>query len=182
MNQWNKDWVWMKGYIDPTRYWDVDEIKSLSYKREEFNDTPQMNIWKQQGFTPRTGQLFDMRDTAQPKTTKLLTKWANDRSIENVGISYYCMEPGDNLPYHSDLYSKYIKIHNLEHFKQSIVRYIFCVEDRKDGHILEVNGSIVNWKAGDYIAWRYNTPHIAANLGNENRFTIQLTGVLRESI
>jgi hypothetical protein len=176
------DWIWMKGYVDPNRYWDVNEIKSLSYSREEFNDTTQMNIWKQQGFSPRTGQLFDMRHADQPKTTELLTKWANERSIENVGISYYCMEPGDNLPYHNDLYSKYIELYNLEDRKQSIVRYIFCVEDRKYGHILEVNGSIVDWKAGDYVVWRYDTPHMAANLGSENRFTIQLTGVLCEGI
>jgi hypothetical protein len=176
------DWIWMKGHVDPTRYWDVDEIKSLRYNREEFNDTTQLNEWKEQGFSPRTGQLFDMRYLDQPKTTELLSNWAYERSIENIGISYYAMETGDNLPYHKDTYKRYIKIYELEERTASIVRYIFFVEDRKPGHLLEIDGTIVDWKAGDYVAWRYDTPHMAANLGLVPRYTIQLTGVLREGI
>ena len=173
------DWDWAKGYVDPTRYWDVDEIKSLSYKREEFNDSAQMGKWAEQGHSPRTGMLFDMRHADQPKTTELLIKWANDRSIENVGISYYCMEPGDNLPYHADLYKKYIELFDLEGREKDIVRYIFFVENRKPGHIMEVSNRIYDWISGDYVAWKYDTPHMAANLGNHNRYTIQLTGVVR---
>jgi hypothetical protein len=92
------------------------------------------------------------------------------------------METGDNLPYHSDTYKRYIKIYELEERTELIVRYIFFVEDRKPGHILEVDGSIVDWKSGDYVAWRYDVPHLAANLGLAPRYTIQLTGVLREDI
>lgn len=176
------DWHWVKGYVDPDKFWDIDEIKSLSYKREDFNDVEQQNRWREQGFTPRTGQLFDMRHTDQPKTTELLIKWATDRNIENVGVSYYCMEPGDNLPYHKDTYKKYIELFDLEKRKKFIVRYVFFVEDRKAGHIFEVDNSIVDWQAGTYVAWRYDLPHMAANFGTENRFTIQLTGVMGENI
>lgn len=176
------DWHWLSGFVDPEKAWDIDEIKALPYVREDYNDAAQMDQWRQQGFTPKTGKMYDMRHKEQPFTTEFLIKWANDRAIENVGISYYCMEPGDCLPYHKDTYKKYIELHNLEKRKKSIVRYLFLVEDRKAGHILEVDGTIINWTSGKYVAWRYDLPHMAANLGTENRYTIQLTGVMGENL
>jgi len=67
---------------------------------------------------------------------------------------------------------------NLWSRNSRIWRYIFFVEDWKPGHIFEIDGTLFpNWKAGDWVAWRYDVPHMAANLGNEDRYTIQLTGV-----
>lgn len=174
------DWDWAKGYVDPEKFWNVDEIKNLPYKREAFNDSEQMKAWKSQGFTPREGELYDMRHADQPHTTQALISWAESRGLEHVGVSYYRMQPGDNLPYHADLYSKYISLFDLEHRKKDIFRYVFFVESKKPGHIIEVNGRAHDWISGDYLAWRYDVPHMAANLGNHDRYTIQLTGVVRE--
>jgi len=33
----------------------------------------------------------------------------------------------------------------------------------------------VNWTKGEYIMWRGDTPHIAANVGSTNRYTMQIT-------
>lgn len=37
---------------------------------------------------------------------------------------------------------------------------------------------IINWKKGDYVLWKNDTPHMAANLGKENRYTMQVTGII----
>lgn len=172
---------WDTGWINSKKFWNLDIIKNLSYTREQFNDTAQLDTWGTAGHQPRTGALFDMRNTTQPDTTQQLIAWAT--RLEHVGISYYRMTPGDNLPYHSDTYKKYIDIFNLQGRTAQIWRYIFFVEDWKPGHIFEIDGCpFSGWKAGDWVSWRYDVPHMAANLGHENRYTIQLTGVEIESI
>lgn len=180
MNSWTTNWTWMKGHV--TWLESVTEHHSLTMVREEFNDTAQIQSWINQGFQPRTGAMFDMRHISQPTITAKLISYVESQGLENVGVSYYRMDPGDNLPIHSDLYKKYISLFNLEDRKENIIRYIFFPEDRQPGHIFEVDGKIIDWRAGDWVAWKYDTIHMAANMGYSPRYTIQVTGVLRENI
>lgn len=175
------DWDRAKGHIDNRQFWHIDEIKELPFTREEFNDPIQLAKWKDNGLSPRVGMMYDMKHAYQPPTTDLLIKWAHMRDLRHIGISYYKMQPGDNLPYHSDTYARYIQLHNLDKKRDRIYRYLFFVEARLPGHIMEVDGHIVDWIAGDYVAWKYDTPHMAANLGPYDRYTIQLTGVWGEN-
>lgn len=180
MNQWSTKWTWIKGHVKWLE--DTVEHKGLTMIKEDFNDEEQVKVWEQQGFTPRTGRLFDMRYENQPPLTQKLISFAESEGFEHIGVSYYMMSAGDNLPYHSDTYKKYISIFNLEERKKNIVRFIFFPEDRKPGHIFEIDGKLFDWKAGDWVAWKWNTPHMAANLGLAPRYTIQVTGVLREGL
>ena len=36
---------------------------------------------------------------------------------------------------------------------------------------------VVGWRAGQVVEWQYDTPHMAANIGLEDRYTLQITGV-----
>lgn len=180
MNQWTSKWTWIKGHAP----WVAETIdyRSLAMVREDFNDQDQLGRWRSWGFSPRTGAMFDMRNENQPPMTQKLIDYVTAQGFSNIGVSYYRMDPGDNLPYHSDTYTRYIELHNLEDKKQNIVRFIFFPENRFAGHIFEVAGKLFDWRAGDWIAWKYDTPHMAANLGNAPRYTIQVTGVLNEDI
>lgn len=178
MNLWN-DTIWVKGNVN----WLNSDYLGLPYTRQEFNDAEQIKLWKTFGHNPRTGYMFDMKNKDQPElTNRLIDYVSNYHNLENVGVSFYKMEPGDNLPLHTDSYSSYIKIFNLEKRKNDIIRFIFFPENRKAGHIFEIDGTIIDWKKGDWVAWKYDTPHLAANLGEVWRYSIQVTGVLRESI
>lgn len=181
MNQMKSDWNWMKGHVNwlPNHF---NEISDLPYMREKFNNDEQLATWHNQGFNPRVGFLYDMRYAEQPPLTQKLIEYVKQQGLEHVGVSYYRMDRCDNLPYHSDTYKKYISLFDLEKRKKDIVRFIFFPENRKQGHILEVDGNIIDWRAGDWVAWRYDLPHMAANFGPESRYTIQVTGVLREDI
>lgn len=159
---------------------DADEIRNLAYIEEPFNDPAQVNEWLAMGHQPRGGMLYDMRFAYQPSATQqLIDEWSKE--YDHIGISYYKMRPGDNLPYHSDTYKKYIERYGIpDDRKRDIWRYVFFVEDWKPGHILEINGeSLSGWHAGDWAAWPYDMSHMAANLGNQDRYTIQLTGLRR---
>lgn len=81
------------------------------------------------------------------------------------------------MPNHSDLYKRYIELFNLQGKEQTIRRALVLLEDWKSGHYLEAIGEpIVNWVAGTVVEWPYDTPHMAANIGLEDRYTLQITG------
>jgi len=170
-----KNLEWKQGKINPKNFWDLEEIKKLEYVKEPFNDEKQLQEWLNKNYLPRTGYQYNSARTYQPKTSELLKIWATN--LKNIGITYYRMDSGDNLPYHKDLYKKYIEKFSLKNKENKIWRYVFFVEDWKPGHIFEIGyNPIIKWKSGDYVAWNYDIPHLAANLGDESRYTIQLTG------
>jgi hypothetical protein len=93
----------------------------------------------------------------------------------NVGVNFLRMRTGDLLPRHSDSYKTYINVHNITD-PSTIYRAIVFLEDWKSGHILEVDDTpFSKWSAGDYVIWQYDTPHLAANIGIDPRYTAQIT-------
>jgi hypothetical protein len=88
--------------------------------------------------------------------------------------------PGAILPFHKDGYKKYQINHGIEDINQ-IHRIIVFLEDWKDGHILQVESKLyAHWKAGDFVSWHGETLHMAANLGHEDRYTLQITGTIKQ--
>ena len=81
------------------------------------------------------------------------------------------------MPVHEDRYKRYIELFNLQGQEYRIRRALVLLEDWKSGHYLEVLGQpVVGWRAGQVVEWVYDTPHMAANIGLEPRYTLQITG------
>ena len=98
---------------------------------------------------------------------------------KDIGLAFYRMSTGTVMPVHRDLYKRYIEIFNLQGREKSIRRALLMLEDWKPGHYLEVAGiPYVNWAAGQTVEWVYDVPHSAANIGLEDRYTLQITGHL----
>ena len=167
---------WGKGYIQP--FWD-NAYKQLNYTLESFNNQLDMTRWRREGYVHPdshfTGFMCDMRQP-QPDWNSHLVKWFEDRfGVADVGTSYYRMGTGVILPNHSDTYKRYIELFGCK--LENIIRALVMPEDWKSGHYLEVDGvAITNWRSGDYFWWRGDVVHMAANIGTEKRYTIQLTG------
>ena len=88
------------------------------------------------------------------------------------------MPPGSVLPAHSDTYDRFKLIHGLKN-THSVVRTVVFMEDWSSGHYLEMNGApVTKWHAGDWVSWRDDFVHLAANMGRTNRYTLQLTGTV----
>jgi hypothetical protein len=82
------------------------------------------------------------------------------------------MTPGTIMPEHQDTYPRYRKVYNIED-QNNVCRFLIFLNDWKSGHYFELNRTpIVNWKKGDCYMWRGDAPHMAANLGDENRYTM----------
>ena len=158
------------------KFWD-NEFKTLTYANEQFNDTESINCWIAQGYANKfTGDMCDMR-SPQPTWNNQFVNIYTDLGWKDIGTSYYRMGTGTILPTHSDLYLRYVELFNLKGQEQRIRRAIVFLEDWKPGHYAEYNDvAKINWRAGDVVEWQYDAPHMAANMGIEPRYTLQITG------
>lgn len=159
-------------------FWN-NEFKTLSYSHEEFNDPCSVAQWQSLGFINKfTGDMCDMKQI-QPSWNHQFVEWFRNKGWRDIGTSYYRMMPGTVLPTHSDLYKKYIEIFNLRGKESKIKRAIVFLENWKPGHYAEYcDRPFTEWQAGDTVEWWYDTPHMAANVGSQPRYTLQVTGHL----
>jgi hypothetical protein len=166
----------LKYYIE--RFWD-NEFKTLDYIQEPFNDPESVNLWISQGYQSKIcGDLCDMRHRLPRWASKFIDIY-EQQGWNDVGIAFYRMRTGTVMPVHSDLYKRYIELFNLRGKESSIRRALVLLEDWKPGHYLEVASKpYVNWRAGTTVEWAYDEPHAAANIGLEDRYTLQITGHL----
>jgi len=154
----------------------IGEFKNLNYKRKYFNDPITVKKWKNIGhlYEKYTGELIDQTNSI-PNWCNII---ANTFDFKNPTATLYCMTPGTILPNHKDIYLKYKQIFNLEEKFSNIFRVIIFLENWKSGHYFEIDENpIINWSKGDYVLWEYDAEHIAANIGSENRYTLQITGI-----
>jgi hypothetical protein len=153
----------------------IGEYKNLTYINKPFNDQGTIKRWKSLGhnYEKYTGL---MRDQSQE-----LPDWcfnvAKEIPLKNSAITLYCMTTGTIMPEHSDMFVRYREIMDLKS-TDDVGRAVVFLEDWKSGHYFEIDETpVVNWKKGDYIMWKNTVPHMAANLGKENRYTMQVTGI-----
>tara|TARA_B100001057_G_scaffold390981_1_gene399102 strand:- start:1772 stop:2461 length:690 start_codon:yes stop_codon:yes gene_type:complete len=99
--------------------------------------------------------------------------------MDIVEVSSSRQMPGQFLTLHSDLFHGIIKRH--PEWEGSLYRANIFMEDRKPGHFLEVDYKAVpDWKAGDGFIWDSTITHQSCNGGNEPKFTLQITGLLKK--
>lgn len=162
------------GHINP--WWD-DSFKHLNYIHYELTNVNDVTRWDSEGYSGFTygGGLFNMKQEMPNYATPFFTLFDWD----NVAISFYVLKTMMAVPPHQDNYPGYIKRNNIVD-RSKIRRCIIFLEDWKSGHYLEVaRKPFVNWQAGDYVIWQDDVPHYAANIGPENRYTMQITGTSR---
>ena len=61
--------------------------------------------------------------------------------------------------------------------EHNIKRAVVFLEDWASGHYFEYSGNpLLQWPAGQVVEWDYDEPHMAANIGETPRYTLQITG------
>ena len=168
---------WHRGHIEP--FWTKQSITSLNYETSKASPDQNFVKWKRLGYIDQqshlTGKLCDMKKK-QPSWNSDLVHWFETTyNVKDTGSSYFKMVTDTVLPVHSDSFSKYRTIFNCK--QTDCIRIIIFPFDWASGHYFEIEDvAITDWRAGDYVMWRGNTPHMAANLGITPRYSIQLTG------
>jgi hypothetical protein len=168
--------MWNQGKLEV--FWD-DEYKNLNYRREIFNNPADIERWRKSGYKQDV-ELFSglmcPHGEAHPEWTKqIINYFQNGLGLNDIGVCFYKMETGVILPMHSDHYNTYLKKFNVT--IERIHRVLIFLEDWKSGHYFEVDGTpLYNYKAGSFAYWNGDTKHMAANIGEEDRYTLQITG------
>jgi len=151
--------MWVRGKIHP--FWD-DSYKNLKYEKQPLN---------LQGIDDNLGgMLYDMRYP--------MPDWVHGIGLHlnKVGYAFYRMKKGDEVPLHVDHFKTYCRVYNEK--KENIRRCIVFLEDYVEGHIFEIDGHrIEDYKAGDYVSWTHDVPHLARNESDVDRYTLQVTGI-----
>ena len=157
-------------------FWN-DEYKHLTYTKEKFNDPVTEIAWQDAGFRgPFGGWMCDMRNT-QPSWNEQFIDFFTTLGWQDIGTSYYRMDPGSSLPEHVDTYKKYIELFDLKGQESRRHRAVIFLEPWQSGHYAECDGvPYTNWIAGFTLLWNWDAPHMAANMGMIPRYTLQVTG------
>jgi hypothetical protein len=100
-------------------------------------------------------------------------------NIEIVTVSSILQEPGCSIPYHRDTFFQINK--KYPDRKELKVRANIYLEDYKLGHLIQYTNegklyTSVDWKAGDGFIWDSEITHLGANVGLENKYTLQVSG------
>lgn len=162
--------MWIRDRIPVT--WN-DLYKELNFIRQPLPDDL-VNKWRLQGYTNEhfNGLMYD--------STNPMPDWVNNVSkkigLSNCGYVFYKMTTGIVMPTHVDHFTRYQK--NFSISKDLIFRALIFLEDWKSGHYFEIDDTpIYQYSAGEFILWSGEVPHSAANLGIEDRYTLQITGI-----
>lgn len=151
------------------------DFKNLSYELELFRDPAQLQSWIDAGHNADNTKIGIHQVVDTSKYIGIINQFP---SLNNIGICFHVLTPGNYLPQHQDKYNFYIKKFNISDIN-NIQRTVVFLEDSKPGHLLVVDDKVYSsWKAGESVSWRGATPHSAINLGIEARYTLQITGVV----
>ena len=101
--------------------------------------------------------------------------------LDKIVIAINRLQPGKILPFHTDKFTSYKQRNNISD-NQPIERVILFLHDQKAGHQLWITDEVCIGDAGSYLGWEQNTVHMAANLGSEHRYIMQVTGIKKNSV
>lgn len=156
-------------------WWSEDDYKNLDYQNSAFNDAMTLRYWKTIGYEEKTftGDLYGM-----PKDMpEWVSKFQDIFQWQHFSWQLYKMQPGRVLPAHCDTYQKFKEVNGISD-SSKIWRAVVFLESWQSGHYFEIdNRNLGFWKKGDYVVWQNQARHIAANVGETDRYTLQITGV-----
>lgn len=154
--------------------WNSEDFKSFHFERITYGN--QVAMLSADDFDFYNIAMDYTKDTNIPEIlgVKKEFSYLNDKSY-----AIHKIKPGHVLPFHSDHYVRYKQIFGIES-ADDIKRIIVFLEDWYRGQLLEIEDEVVaNWKAGDWVMWTGESIHMAANLGHNDRYTLQITGHVR---
>ena len=106
-------------------------------------------------------------------------KIGDQLGVEVITISSILQPPGNTIPWHRDTFYQ-IKKRHPNRTNEKIVRANIFLEDWKTGHFVQYNDVVsTHWKQGEGHLWDQLILHLGANNGMENKYTLQVSGFLK---
>lgn len=107
----------------------------------------------------------------------------NQLGMEVISVSSIRQDPGNSIPYHKDMFYK-IRTAYPER-TDTIVRANIFLEDYKLGHFFQVtldneHVTVPNWRKNEGYMFDQTIYHLSSNAGLEPKYTLQISGFLRD--
>ena len=157
----------IKGEITVT--WNEHDYKNLSWVT---NETPEEKFNALVDTTRYNVGVF----MCYENLPKVFTEAGESFRLDKTVVAVNKLVPGQILPYHTDRYETYRKRNNITD-NDTIKRVIVFLHDQKAGHQLWIKDKVCVGPAGSFFGWDQGTEHMAANLGQEDRYILQVTGI-----
>ncbi len=104
--------------------------------------------------------------------------------VDNMMVTVNLVKPGYFIPPHKDQFLKlqnYALTQNLDLENKEPIRINVFLQDHKLGHFFEMENEVcMNYKKGDFVIIRLGKIHSVINIGNENRYTLQVSGFVNK--
>ena len=99
--------------------------------------------------------------------------------MEVITVSSILQPPGCVIPLHRDTFFQINK--RYPDRTEPKIRANVHLEDWKLGHFIQYDDTVyTHWSAGDTLLWDSEVLHLGANAGMENKYTLQVSGFLKE--
>jgi hypothetical protein len=109
-----------------------------------------------------------------------------DEKILYSTVTINLLKPGNFIPPHKDMFYRlmqFAKDNKIDMQNKEPIRINVFLQDRKLGHFFEMeNNFCSNYKKGDFTIIKQGKVHSVINIGNENRYTLQVSGFADKDI
>lgn len=100
--------------------------------------------------------------------------------LEHSKVTVNLVKPGNFIPPHKDMFIRlfqYAKENQIDLTNKEPIRINVFLQDHKIGHFFEMEKEVcMNYNKGDFAIIKPNKIHSVINIGNENRYTLQVSG------
>jgi len=159
------------------KFWNIEKIKELPFKKEP---VPNFDSWKEAKFYP--AEMVTDSQCSDKTAEELMLDWEWTKQFhisewEMTAVCVYKLSQGKVTPWHTDHFINFRNFYKIPNDRLILRRMIF-LEDWQPGQLFAIDRiTHTDWSAGDWIEWTQEHYHMGANLSNEIRYTVQLTGV-----
>ena len=176
----------LKGHLDIG--WVTDQNLSDLNFLHRVDDYDRNALWPELGIDPpnypaESIVLYQLFDDECPEWAQRIKEYF-DPWILYSGMAITMLQPGHiNNPHKDSLYRLKNKVeqNNIDVSELVPVRINMFLQDRKVGHFLDFDQKVIDsYQRGDFIVIFPNRIHSVANAGYENRYTLQISGFVKE--
>ncbi len=160
--------------------WNIDDYKSLSFKRDTVKGQTTVQEYFKVGHKPKQMTMLNyFEPNPMPNSVEYVKTFFND--LVNVTAAVNVFEPGNYLPLHRDNYRKYRSVAKdvlQGRGIEAVYRYVVMLEDSAAGQMMHIKDTIHHtWVAGDVFGWVGDEMHTFYNMSLKDRYAIQITGI-----
>lgn len=119
-------------------------------------------------------QCFDTDCPRWAHTIKDMFPW-----LQHKLVTINKLEPGSFIPPHRDMFYRLREVTTDTDVGNKVpVRINVLLQDKKYGHFIDIdNVALSDYRKGDYVYIYQKVIHSVVNVGFENRYTLQVTGL-----